>query len=84
MVPAGVAYNPPPVVDNIVITGRTALPEQDLHGEGTGGLVFVNKRTGEVILDTPLDSTLHGGVAVQARNLFSGTVYSQAGGVEGK
>ncbi|KAF2100200.1 Quino protein alcohol dehydrogenase-like protein [Rhizodiscina lignyota] len=78
VVPFGqAAYVPPTVVGDIVIAGRTGLDQG--HGvlaNTTGGLIVMNKATGEILQDMELDANFHGGIAVQGDYLMFGTGYS--------
>jgi outer membrane protein assembly factor BamB len=68
------AYVPPSVVGDVVLTGRTG---QANTADSPGGLLVLNKATGEILLDYPLDATFHGGIAVQGRYIMFGTGYRQ-------
>lgn len=67
---------PPTVVNDVVFFGRTG---ENITGNSQathGGLVVVNKMTGEIIKDYDLNSNFHGGVAVQNQYVMFGTGYS--------
>ena len=71
-----IAFNPPTVVNDIVLTGRTGVDNGTGNFDDTvGGLVTLSKTTGAVILDTDLDANFHGGIAVVGSKLIFGTGY---------
>jgi outer membrane protein assembly factor BamB len=71
-----IAFNPPTVVNDIVISGYTGVDDGSGNfDQTTGALVALKKATGEIILDVTLDANFHGGIAVQDSHLFFGTGY---------
>lgn len=77
----GISLGPPRVVANLVLVARTG---QDPNGtasydQSQGGLVALNKATGQVIVDKELSTNFHGGIAVQGKYVLFGTGYSGFG-----
>jgi len=74
----GVAYGPPSVVGDLVLVARTGSDPNGTadYDRSAGGLVALQKTTGEVLLDFELNTNFHGGVAVQDRSILFGTGYS--------
>jgi len=73
----GFCHAPPSVVGDVVLVVRTGL---DPLGDGSydqtkGGLVALEKETGEVLVDYELESNSHSGIAVKDGFLFVGTGY---------
>lgn len=66
---------PPSGVNDVVFFGRTGN-RTDLQG----GLVAVNKADGVIIRDYGLDSTFHGGIAIQDQYVMFGTGYYGSNG----
>lgn len=67
---------PPSVVNDVVFFGRTA---ENITGNSQathGGLVVLNKMTGEIIKDYDLDINFHGGIAIQSQYVMFGTGYT--------
>ena len=75
--PTAFSIVPPTVVGDVVIFGRTGnggLPIKE-YVMNDGGLIPVDKKTGEILKDYPLDATLHGGFAVVGDYVMFGTGY---------
>ncbi|KAK4215502.1 Quino protein alcohol dehydrogenase-like protein [Rhypophila decipiens] len=77
----GISLGPPTVVGDVVLVARTG---QDPNGtasydQSQGGLVALNKMTGQVIMDRGLGTNFHGGIAILGRYAMFGTGYSGFG-----
>ncbi|KAH6986713.1 quinon protein alcohol dehydrogenase-like superfamily [Ilyonectria destructans] len=70
------AYVPPTVVGDVVISGRSGPAK--LTALGAGGLLVMEKETGNILVDYALDTTFRGGIAVQDRYIMFGTGYNGA------
>lgn len=72
-VPAGLLSNAPPTVAGDVVlvgaTGDVAIPGQ------TGSVVFLNKYSGQVISEVPVNAIEYGGIAVQDEYVMFGSGY---------
>ncbi|KAJ9149185.1 Quino protein alcohol dehydrogenase-like protein [Coniochaeta hoffmannii] len=72
------SYTPPTVVGDVVLVGRVK-PIGPISS-GDGPLVVLDKETGRVLLEYPLNGTLRGGFAVQDRYILFGTGYKGSDG----
>ena len=73
----GVAYAPPTVVGDLMLVGRTGLDPNgtSLYDQTAGGFVALDKATGRVLMELPLETNFHGGIAVVGDHVFFGTGY---------
>jgi outer membrane protein assembly factor BamB len=74
----GLAFGPPSVVGDLMLTTKpaaTALGGLELL-VAPGGLVVLDKATGNILQTVTVDAAFHGGTAVQGLNLLFGTGYS--------
>ncbi len=79
-----IAQVPPTVVGDLVLVGRTGNNDDPANFENTdGGLVGLNKATGEIVLDLTLDANFHGGIAVVDSYVMFGTGYAPFMGYTG-
>ncbi|KAK4542029.1 hypothetical protein LTR36_007229 [Oleoguttula mirabilis] len=63
---------PPTVVNDVVLVGRTTLNNTG----GPGAFLVLDKHSGEILREVPLDSSFHGGIAVQDGYVMFGTGYT--------
>ncbi|KAK3986819.1 Quino protein alcohol dehydrogenase-like protein [Cladorrhinum sp. PSN332] len=78
----GVSFAPPTVVGDLVLVGRSGEDPEgvgNVFGLTEGALLALNKKTGKVLVDYGLNSTLHSGVAVSGKYLFFGVGYQSFG-----
>jgi len=79
-----VAQVPPTVVGDLVLVGRTGNLDNPGNFENTnGGLIGLNKVTGQIVLDLTLDANFHGGIAVVDDYVMFGTGYAPFMGYTG-
>lgn len=71
----GMAFNPPTVVGDVMLVGRSG--PSGLLSSGPGSLLALDKTTGKILLELPLDTTFRGGIAVQGQYVLFGTGYSR-------
>ena len=71
---SSVAQVPPTVVGDLVLVGRTGSGAD--FEDSDGGLVALNKQTGQIVLDLELDANFHGGIAVVDNYIMFGTGYA--------
>lgn len=64
---------PPTTVGDLVLFGR--LADAEAPGGEDSGLVVVNKNSGEILLDYPVEGVFRGGIAVQDEYILFGTGY---------
>lgn len=72
---SGVAFGPPSVVGDIVISNA---PAESIAGQLTvkpGALDVLDRRTGNILHEVAVDASNHGGFAVQDKYLLFGTGY---------
>ncbi|KAF2098353.1 Quino protein alcohol dehydrogenase-like protein [Rhizodiscina lignyota] len=72
------ANNPPTVVGDLVLTGRTGF-ENSTEGyeNSTGALLAFDKASGKLVHLVELETNFHSGVAVQGEYIMWGTGYRQ-------
>jgi outer membrane protein assembly factor BamB len=79
-----IAQVPPTVVGDLVLVGRTGNDDNPANFENTNGsLIALNKKTGKVLLNLPLDANFHGGIAVVDNYIMFGTGYAPFMGYTG-
>lgn len=69
---------PPTVAGDVVFVGRTGNGSKPAHAQyfaTDGGLVPINKKTGQILEDYPLQANFHGGIAVVKDHVLFGTGY---------
>ncbi len=69
-----VAQVPPTVVSDLILVGRTGSGAD--FENSLGGLVALNKYTGETLLDIDLNANFHGGIAVANEFIMLGSGYA--------
>lgn len=79
-----IAEVPPTVVGDLVLAGRTGSEDNPANFENTdGGLVALDKLTGDIVFDYTLDANFHGGIAVVDSYIMFGTGYAPFMGYTG-
>lgn len=70
------AFSPPTVVNDVVLFAREdSTATRSGYYNTTGALIPINKRTGKILKQYPLDTIMHGGISVVDRFIFFGTGY---------
>jgi PQQ-like domain len=66
---------PPSVVNDVVLTGYTNV---NSNGSGPGAMLVLDKMTGRIMKQYPLDQQYHGGITIQDSFIMFGTGYSNS------
>lgn len=70
-------YGPPSVVGDVVFSNQPLADDPATFSliPGSGGIVALHSKTGEVLLEKELDQPFHLGVAIQDEYILFGTGY---------
>jgi outer membrane protein assembly factor BamB len=70
----------PTVVNDVVLTGITGnFSEGNANPVGSGSFLALNKKTGEILSEVPLDASFRGNFAVMQDYVLFGTGYGRSG-----